>query len=291
MKDGDIMSDDKKTELKKKVDNMMQGSTSPDVFRKVMAVAEDENATVNDLKTVIEHDPVIVSKVLSMANGAYFWFPRQINSISQAILVLGFNMVKTLAVSTSIFTGVSAENMRSVNALWDHSFIVGMSAGLIAKESMVVDNDSAFITGILHDIGRVVLFQLFGEEYLKVAGEGREGLLKREEKIFGATHPEVGGWLAERINLPEACVRAISFHHTPSECPIDKEDPGMEYLPHVVYLADFMVSDASNGIDSDCEASQNHAWVLKSIGMGNKIFDILEEVKERIEEMKLKECS
>ncbi len=285
------MSDEKKKELRKKVDKMMQGSTSPDIFRKVMTVAEDEKASVNDLKAVIEHDPVIVSRVLSMANGAYFWFPRQINSISQAILVLGFNMVKTLAVSTSIFTGLSSNNRRSVNALWNHSFIVGMASGLIAKESMAVDNDSAFITGLLHDIGRVVLFQLFGGEYLKVSGASREGLLLREEKAFGATHPEVGGWLAERINLPEACVRSIAFHHNPSECPVDKTDPAMEYLPHVVYLADFIVSDTGDGIDSDCEASQNHAWVLKSIGMGNKIFDILEEVKERVEEMKLKECS
>jgi len=285
------MNEDKKIELRKKVDKMMQGSTSPDIFRKVMTVAEDEKAGVNDLKAVIEHDPVIVSRVLSMANGAYFWFPRQINSISQAILVLGFNMVKTLAVSTSIFTGLSSNNMRFVNALWSHSFIVGMASGLIAKESMVVDNDSAFITGLLHDIGRVVLFQLYEEEYLKVAGDSREGLLLREEKAFGASHPEVGGWLAERINLPESCVRSITYHHNPSECPVDKTDPAMEYLPHVVYLADFIVSDTGDGIDSDCEASQNHAWVLKSIGMGNKIFDILEEVKERVEEMKLMECS
>ncbi len=285
------MSDDKKMALKKKVNNMMQGATSPDVFRKVMAVAEDEKASVSDLKAVIEHDPVIVAKVLSMANGAYFWFPRQISSISQAILVLGFNMVKTLAVSTSIFTGLSTNNIRSVNALWDHSFIVGMAAGLIAKESMVVDNEPAFITGLLHDIGRVVLLQLFGEQYLDVSGASREGLLLREEKAFGATHTEVGGWLAERIKLPEACVRSISYHHNPSECPIDKADPSMEYLPHVVYLADFIVSDVSGGIDSDCEPSQNHAWILKSIGMGNKIFDILEDVKERVEEMKLKECS
>jgi len=291
LENGDIMNEDKKAALKKRVDKMMQGSTSPDIFRKVMAVAEDEHASVSDLKAVIERDPVIVSKVLGMANGAYFWFPRQINSVSQAILVLGFNMVKTLAVSTSIFSGLSSENTRSVNALWDHSFIVGMASGLIAKESMVVDNEPAFITGLLHDIGRVVLFQLFGSEYLKVSGKSRDGLLMREEKTYGATHPEVGGWLAERIKLPEACVRSITYHHNPSECPVDKADPAMEYLPHVVYLADFIVSDVSDGIDSDCEASQNHAWVLKSIGMGNKIFDILEDVKERVEEMKLKECS
>lgn len=285
------MSNDKKAELKKKIDSVMQGATTPDIFRKVMAVAEDENASVNDLKTVIEHDPVIVAKVLTMANGAYFWFPRKISSVSQAILVLGFNMVKTLAVSTSIFSGLSGENMRAINTLWNHSFIVGVASGLIAKESMAVDSDSAFITGLLHDIGRVVMFQIYGEEYLKVSGDVREGLLLREEQVFGAAHPEVGGWLGERINLPEGCVKSITYHHTPSECPIDKENPELEYLPHVVYLADFIVSDVSGGIDSDCEPSQNHAWILKSIGMGNKIFDILEDVKERVEEMKLKECS
>ncbi|MFQ5427423.1 MAG: HDOD domain-containing protein [Thermodesulfobacteriota bacterium] len=285
------MSKEKKAELKKKVDTIMQGSTTPDVFKKVMAVAEDENASVNDLKTIIEHDPVIVTKVLSMANGAYFWFPRKISSVSQAILVLGFNMVKTLAVSTSIFSGLSAGNMRAVNMLWSHSFIVGVASGLIAKESMAVDSDSAFITGLLHDIGRVVMFQIFGEEYLKVSGDTREGLLQREEKVFGASHPEVGGWLAERINLPEGCVRSITFHHNPSECPVDKEDPALEYLPHVVYLADFIVSDTGRGLDSDCEVSQNHAWVLQSIGMENKILEILEEVKERVEELRLQECS
>ncbi len=285
------MSEEKKAELKKRVDSIMQGATTPDVFRKVMKVAEDENATVNDLKTIIEHDPVIVTKVLSMANGAYFWFPRKISSISQAILVLGFNMVKTLAVSTSIFSGLSSKDMKSVNTLWSHSFIVGVASGLIAKESMAVDSDSAFITGLLHDIGRVVLFQLYGEEYLKVAGDTREGLLQREEKVFGAAHPEVGGWLAERINLPDGCVKSITYHHNPSECPVDKSDPAMEYLPHVVYLADFIVSDTGHGLDSDCEVSQNHAWVLKSIGMENKIFDILEEVRERVEELRLQECS
>lgn len=285
------MSGDKKAELKKKVDNIMQGATTPDVFRRVMAVAEDENASVNDLKAIIEHDPVIVTKVLSMANGAYFWFPRKINSVSQAILVLGFNMVKTLAVSTSIFSGLSSSDLEAVNTLWSHSFIVGVASGLIAKESMAVDSDSAFITGLLHDIGRVVLFQLYGEEYLKVSGDTREGLLQREEKVFGAAHPEVGGWLAKKINLPYSCVKSITYHHSPSECPVDKTEPAMEYLPHVVYLADFIVSDTGRGLDSDCEVSQNHAWVLKSIGMENKIFDILEEVKERVEELRLQECS
>ncbi len=285
------MSEAKKKELRDKVKSIMQGATTPMVFKKVMSVAENERASVNDLKSVIEHDPVIVSRVLSMANGAYFWFPRRISTISQAILVLGFNMVKTLAVSTSIFSGLSTGNMRSVNTLWNHSFIVGVASGLIAKESMAVDSDAAFITGLLHDIGRVVLFQLFGDEYLNTAGDNREGLLLREEKAFGAAHPEVGGWLAEKINLPEGCVRSIAFHHSPAECPIDKTDAAMEYLPHVVYLADFIVSDTGSGLDSDCEVSQNHAWVLKSIGMENRIFEILEEVKERVEELRLKECS
>ncbi len=285
------MSDERRTRLREKVQNLMNGATTPTIFKKVMSVAENEKATVNDLKAVIERDPVIVSRVLNMANGAYFWFPRRISTISQAILVLGFNMVKTLAVSTSIFSGLSGGNMRSVNTLWNHSFIVGVASGLIAKESMAVDSDSAFITGLLHDIGRVVLFQMYGDEYLKVAGESREGLLVREEKAFGAAHPEVGGWLAERINLPEGCVRSIAYHHSPSECPIERSDPSTEYLPHVVYLADFIVSDTGTGLDSDCEVSQNHAWVLKSIGMENRIFEILEEVKERVEELRLRECS
>ena len=285
------MSEDRRQRLRERVDNLMEGSTTPAIFKKVMSVAENEKASVNDLKAVIEHDPVIVSRVLNMANGAYFWFPRRISTISQAILVLGFNMVKTLAVSTSIFTGLSAGNMRYLNTLWNHSFIVGVASGLIAKESMAVDSDSAFITGLLHDIGRVVLFQLFGEEYLKVTGDTREGLLLRELKAYGATHPEVGGWLAERINLPEGCVRSISYHHNPSECPVDEADPAMEYLPHVVYLADFIVSDTGTGLDSDCEVAENHAWVLKSIGVETRIFEILEEVKERVEELRLRECS
>ena len=112
-----------------------------------------------------------------------------------------------------------------------------MGSVLLAEKSGGVAKDSAFLAGLLHDIGRPILYQIFGRQYLDVIGCDAMGLLSIEEETFGAAHPEAGSWFADRCKLPESCVNSIRFHHNPelylSTIKTGKPSP----LVPIVYLA------------------------------------------------------
>lgn len=255
------MSDLKKNILRGRIDELAKVSTVPSILKKIIEVIEDKNSSVADLEKVIEHDQSIALRIVGVSNAVFYGFPRRISSISQAILVLGFDMVKGLAVSTAVFNALSKENSEMVLNLWTHSFEVALAASELAGKTGCVAKDSAFMTGLLHDIGRPIFYQLFGKQYCDIASLGKIELVQAEEGLFGATHTEAGAWFAEKCKLPENCVTAIKLHHWPELYRIDHNDPLSCLIP-VVYLADLLAEEGPV-----CMLSPAHTRVLTSLGV------------------------
>lgn len=227
----------KKENLRIMILDLIKISTIPSMMKKVMEVTDDPKSGVSDLEKVIENDPAIASRVVAVSNAVFYGFPRKINSISQAILVLGFEMVKGLAVSTSVFNVSQPGAAKELSAIWAHSFQCAMASVLLARKTGLITREAAFLAGLLHDIGKPIMVQACGERYLEMlAAEGCSA--DREEEAFGISHAEAGAWFADKCKLPEDCVTAIRHHHGPADSMIQERKPPA--LALITYLADII---------------------------------------------------
>ena len=273
------MSEAKKEALKEQVDKIIKVSTIPSVVSRIIAVTEDSGSNVRDLEKIIEHDQAIASRVVGLSNAVYYGFPRKITSISQAVLVLGFDMVKGLAVSTAVFDGFNGFDRALMTSLWRHSFETAKAAVLVAERSGIVNKDSAFLAGLLHDIGRPILYQIFGKEYSKLTPDDSNSLIALEEEAFGAGHAEVGSWFADKCKLPSSCINSIRYHHNPElfRSPINGNP--LSVLVPIVYLANLIVLDGQENHGRYTEISRAQAHALQAARInGENLIQIQETV-------------
>lgn len=257
----------KKEELRSKIEEITRVSTIPSMMKKIMEVAENPASAIADLEKLIERDPAIASRVVAVSNAVFYGFPRKISSISQAIMVLGFEMVKGLAVSTAIFNIKQPRFSRELSALWTHSFECAMASVLLARQSGLVTKESAFLAGLLHDIGKPLMIQACEDRYIEAFS--KSGLsTEKEEESFGASHAEAGAWFADKCKLPADCVTAIRYHHAPGACA--KERVSGPALAQIAYLANIMATNNKEVI-----VTQEFHETLKAISVSLEDFENL----------------
>jgi putative nucleotidyltransferase with HDIG domain len=197
--------------------------TLPGIAMKIIQTANNPKSAADDLSRIILSDISLSAKVLKMVNSAYYGIRNKVASVKQAIVILGFNTIKSLALSTAIMdkfaTSGDIEGF-SRGAFWKHSLGVAITNKVIARR-VVKQRDleeNFFMAGLLHDIGKIILDQYFHEDFLRVLGHMRgTGLsfYKSELEVNGLSHAEIGGMLASQWQLPDELVAAIRFHHTP----------------------------------------------------------------------------
>lgn len=264
----------RKENLRIMILDLIKVSTIPSVMKRVMDVADDPTTGVSDLEKVIENDPAIASRVVAVSNAVFYGFPRKINSIPQAILVLGFEMVKGLAISTTVFNTSQPGAAKGLAAIWAHSFKCAMASVLVARKTGLLTKESAFLAGLLHDIGRPIMVQACGEKYLDVTG-ARGCSLAEEEEAFGANHAEAGAWFADKCKLPDDCVAAIKHHH----CQPKKADgEKLPVLVPVTFLANLIALDE---INPDCACLKE---ALSATGLSVEEF---EEIRTQFKEQNI----
>ena len=174
--------------------------TLPVIAQRILTLSDDDGAGADKLSEIIRSDQALSVKVLSLANSAYFGYRAKIGTIHQAVVVIGTNMLKQLALSVSV-CGSLDKNRRSRTAFWRHSLASAMAASVIAKKAKIPSADACFMGGLLHDIGKLIL-----DTYPPEADCDKDCVV---------THSEVGAWMAERWQLPPELVDAIACHHSP----------------------------------------------------------------------------
>lgn len=217
----------------------------PDVVNKILSLISQPNTPASEVARLISYDPGLTSKVLRMVNSAAYGFQRQISSIQHGIMILGFNNVRGLVLSASIFKlfeGHTHPGGLNHKQFWEHSLGTAIAARVLAKALCVPDADDIFSAAMLHDIGKVVLDVYFGPEYAKVLLEARKqhtsmhGAAFRhlEESVMGLTHTSIGGQLAVKWKLPMTITEVIQHHHQPDQA------QNCEAMVYLVALADEM---------------------------------------------------
>jgi len=215
-------------------------STLPISLARILEVTSDRSSTALDLAAEIAKDPALTMKVLRTVNSAFFGFRRRIQTVSDAVILLGFTEVERLALAISVINlfGGERERARSLSQLWRHSLAASMAASILVEEYKheIEETGSAHVAALLHDIGKAILGQAVPEavheiERLLEAGECRP-FEAEMEVLDGVSHCEVGAWVAEGWSLPVGLVESLMLHHRPDEAPKG------HVLVHITHLAD-----------------------------------------------------
>lgn len=195
----------------------------PTVTSKILQVVDHPKANAGMLADLVSRDQVLTAKVLKMANSSFYGFSREIGTVRQAVVLLGFNTLRDLSLSSSVFNlfrGQQNNPHFNVSEFWKHSTGVGLASRMLAERFHIGDASFAFTAGLLHDLGKVVFNQYMPMEYLqvmkKVFADGEE-LCMAEMDVLGASHDQVGAWLARRWKLPESLEVVMANHHHPEK--------------------------------------------------------------------------
>ena len=228
--------------------NTIEIATLPEVTMKIIEVVQDPRSTAHDLHEIVKNDPALSSRVLRVVNSAFYGLPGQIGSIDRAIMLLGLNAVKNIAIAASLskmFRGGAVHDDLTGKDLWTHSVAVGAANKLITQAIGLALPDEAFLAGLIHDIGIVAELQCCSQEIPKIVEAMRAGLdiLTAEEKILGANHQEIGALLAAKWKFPRSFQFVTGYHHNPSELAEENR-----LLACVTYVADHVCTQKGLGL-------------------------------------------
>lgn len=224
-------------ELEHTIMNAGDLPTIPVVATRVMQMLEDPNSTADDLAKAVAADPAVAARVMKISNSSFYGCQRQIQTLSAAIMVLGFNTLKSLVVAASVKQVYKPYGLTE-KMLWEHSFGGGLAARMIAQNTKLVNEEEAFLSGLFHDIGKIIMNTMDREKFqLLVQRVYNDNLpfWEVEKEIFPFTHEEVGALVIKKWNFPEALITAVLHHHDfafPDDC-----DPYMIRLTAVTALA------------------------------------------------------
>ena len=212
--------------IQKYIERMPSLSTT---VTKVLEVCNTPSTSANDLNRVIALDPVLTGQVLKLINSAYYSLPNQINSLTRAIIMLGINTVKNLALSTAVLGSMGREDSfrsLSMDAFWTHSLCVGVMAKALAglKGIPGMMQEEFFVAGLLHDLGKIPLNNCFAEEYrqaMELSTLEQGPLSQAEEMLLGFDHSRAGKMIADKWQLNLGLTELLRFHHTPEKASAD----------------------------------------------------------------------
>ena len=194
----------------------------PTTVAKILEICNDPATSPADLNRVISLDPVLMGKVMKLINSAYYGMTQEVTSLVRAIIMLGINTVKNLALSTAVLGNLgSQKDFKALNmeGFWRHSLCVGVTSKLIAKRRKInpMILEEYFMSGLLHDLGKIPLNNVISDRYLiamSTCDKRHVTLYKAEREAVGADHCDVGRFIMETWKLGTEISDAVAFHHT-----------------------------------------------------------------------------
>ena len=237
----------------------------PHVYMAVTNALRDEDVSPRELASILRQDMAMCAKLLQLVNSSYFRLSREITRVDEAVNYLGFNMVRSLVLSVELFSAAAARfEGFSIESLQQHCLLTGSIASRIVSDPKKCEE--AFMAGMLHDIGKLVLAKDLPEHFREVLSRVRESgdaMFVVEQKLAGVTHAEVGAYLLGIWGLPYPIVEAVANHHQPGR--VRSHEPGVLTAVHV---ADALANEhgATDGASKDIDEAY-----LESLELGGDI--------------------
>ena len=243
-------------------------------------LAGNPNTTFAQLADVIGRDQVITGKVLKMVNSPAYGFPGRIASIQNALVLLGFNVIKGLLLAATVFDSIP----KGVPELWSHSLGCANACKELGRLLNLENSYELFTAGLLHDIGKVVIAVQLPEAHEEIIRLRRqEGLSSyvAEERVLGMAHARIGAWFAEHWSLPASLCQALACHHRPTN------SRHAMTVPSVVHLADFLtyLFEYGNNNDDNVPLLDPHAFKQLELNQ-QKLGMVVDAIGEAFEQGK-----
>ncbi len=261
--------------------------TLPTVATKLITLTSKEDTTLSDIAHLVAQDISLSAKILKVSNSAFYSFPQQIGSINQAVSILGINAVRSLVLSFSFLTmkAGKAETRFNFKRFWERSLASAVAAKLILDNVKEANTEEVFISGLLQNLGELILARTFPVEYdqvLQAVEEKQQDTFAAEESVFGLNHSLVGVEVARHWGFPEVLLIPIQYHHQPDQ--YAGKDQTIRATVRAVYLSDLLV----NLLFSDKPEvyhKQFRKEAAKLLGLTtDNIENILEQVHIKIKE-------
>ncbi len=223
----------------------------PQVVIRVMELTDDPESTAFDIQEVLNQDQSMTAQVLRLANSVYYGYSRRIATVTDAIIMIGFNAVRSIVLAASVSKILKKELKGYVmdeGELWKHSQATAIFARLLAKRVKFRSIELAYTAALLHDIGKLVLNSFMNEAYqevISIVNEEKLPFNEVEDTIFGYNHAILGGKVAEKWKLPPDLSEAIACHHEPAKAEINPK------LTAIVHVADAVTMQMGMGLGID----------------------------------------
>ncbi len=194
--------------------------TLPMVVTRILKVINEEDSSANELARAVSMDQALSANVLKLANSAFYGFSRKISTITEAIVHLGFNVVRCLAVSVSVidvFKESKDSSFFNHRQFWRHSIGCGVISRIIAVKQKNVDPETALLAGIMHDIGKLLLNRYLAADFaqiVNIANTQEMTFFQAEKLYYDVNHAQIGAWLADEWKIPPVIVEPINYHHS-----------------------------------------------------------------------------
>ena len=260
--------------------------TLPSILVQINTMVKNDLVTIHEVGTMIERDPSLTSKVLKLANSSYYGLSYRVNTVTRAIIVLGINTIRNLAVTASVFKifNRGAQFPLDIKGLWYHSLGCAIaSKGLISSIKPALEEE-AFVSGILHDIGKVVIAQNLPDFMERILKELKDSVTMTqsevERNIIGYTHSEAGAMLAEKWHFPKELSEVIKYHHNPSYRNSNSQPIDPNLLLYAVYAGNQIAKGMALGKSTDERVKTIEASAWTHLGISDvKLKEILFQIK------------
>jgi HD-like signal output (HDOD) protein len=262
-------------------------ATLPEVTIRIIRLVEDPESSAQDLNRIIAHDPALGARILKVVNSAFYGLPGQIGSINRAVVLLGLNAVKNIAIAASLaklFRGGKIHPSFDARDLWTHSIGTATASRLLSDKVGLKLPDEAFLAGLIHDIGIMVEIQArrpkFVEVMDKLDADPTRTLRQAESEVLGANHEHFGAGLCKLWKFPSSFAYVTGFHHHPHDLAATNRTLAM-----VVHVADIMCAAQQIGFYRGAEQTEVSPAVLESLGLtAERVDEVAEQLPEAIEE-------
>jgi HD-like signal output (HDOD) protein len=258
-------------------------TTLPAIFNRINEAIMKPSSSSHDIADLISKDTSLSARLLKLVNSAFYGYPSQIDSLARAVSIVGTNQLNMLAFGidiTSAFKNIPGDYI-NMDSFWRHSILCGIIARLIAAQKNIQNTERLFLAGMLHDVGRLVIYIYAPRHAVKILEQSRETgqlLSSLETENLGGDHAEIGGLLLQVWKLPQSLETAVRHHHA-SNC----NPNGLESA--IVHIADVAAKALGVGSSGDPFIPPMNPAAWRQVGLSvNSLEPIVDQADRQLEE-------